>query len=233
MAQRPAFIFDMDGTLVDNMPFHIQAWTNMLAGLGVRTTPEAFLHQTAGKTNRQILREIFGGSLTEAETVSHVRRKEALYRSVYRPHLKPIAGLIEFLNEAQRLCIPMAVATSAGKTNRDFVLQGLAIEAYFSVVVGVEEIHEGKPDPEIFLKAAERLAVAPGDCLVFEDALAGIEAASRAGMRAVALTTTVDGEAFRNHPAVIQTTKDFIRLSPRLLLETLRKVSEGEPGSVG
>jgi beta-phosphoglucomutase family hydrolase len=218
MAKQPAFIFDMDGTLVDNMPFHIQAWTDMLRGLGVQTTPEAFLRQTGGKTNRQILHEIFGGGLTETETLCHISRKEALYRSLYRPYLEPIAGLIPFLNEAERLRIPMAVATSAGKTNRDFVLQGLGIEAYFSVVVGVEEIHEGKPDPEIFLKAADRLAVIPADCLVFEDALAGIEAASRAGMKVVALTTTVDGGTFQNLPGVIQTAKDFTTLSPQSLL---------------
>jgi beta-phosphoglucomutase len=221
MAQRPAFIFDMDGTLVDSMPFHIQAWTDMLAGLGVQTTPEAFLRQTGGKTNRQILREIFGNGLTEAEIVSHIGRKEALYRSLYRLHLKPIAGLIPFLNEAERLHIPMAVATSAGKTNRDFVLQGLDLEPYFSDVVGVEEIHEGKPDPEIFLKAAKGLSTAPADCLVFEDALAGIEAASRAGMKAVALTTSVDGETFQNLPGVIQTAKDFTSLSPEALLVAL------------
>jgi beta-phosphoglucomutase family hydrolase len=218
MAQQPAFIFDMDGTLIDSMPFHIQAWTDMLTGLGVQTTPEAFLRQTGGKTNRQILREIFGGALTETETVSHIKRKEALYRSLYRPHLKPIDGLLPFLNESQRLHIPMAVATSAGKTNRDFVLQGLAIEAYFSVVVGVEEIREGKPDPEIFLKAAEKLAVPPADCLVFEDALAGIEAAYRAGMKAVALTTSADGGTLQNLPGVIQTAKDFTSLSPQSLL---------------
>lgn len=224
MALRPAFIFDMDGTLVDSMPFHIQAWTDMLTGLGVQTTPEAFLRQTGGKTNRQILREIFGDGLTEAEIASHIRRKEALYRSLYRPYLKPLPGLIPFLNEAERLHIPMAVATSAGKTNRDFVLQGLGVESYFSVVVGVEEIREGKPDPEIFMKAAERLAATPADCLVFEDALAGIEAASRAGMKAVALTTTVDGGTFQDLPGVIQTAKDFTTLSPQSLLAAWARV---------
>lgn len=221
MARQKAFIFDMDGTLVDSMPFHIRAWTELLAEHGLQTTPQAFLRQTGGKTNRQILREIFGDHLAESEITACAKRKEALYRSLFRPYLKPIDGLFPFLNEAQRLHIPMGVATSAGKANRDFVLEGLAIAAYFSVVVGVEEIQEGKPDPEIFLTAADRLGVIPADCLVFEDALAGIEAASRAGMQAVALTTTVEGEAFHGLPAVIRVAKDFTPLRPQALLAAM------------
>jgi beta-phosphoglucomutase family hydrolase len=218
MARHSAFIFDMDGTLVDSMPFHIQAWMDLLAERGIRATPGAFLRQTGGKTNHQILRDVFGDCLSEAEISVCAERKEALYRSLYRSHLKPLAGLIEFLNEAQRLHIPMAVATSAGKANRDFVLQGLDMESYFSAIIGVEEIQEGKPHPEIFLKAAEKLRVDPADCLVFEDALAGIEAAFRAGMKTVALTTTVDGKGFQGLPAVIRIATDFTQLRPQALL---------------
>lgn len=158
MAQQAAFIFDMDGTLVDSMPFHLQAWIELLAERGERTTPETFLRQTGGKTNR------------------------------------------------------------------NFVLEGLAIAPYFSTVVGVEEIHEGKPHPEIFLRAAERLGVAPADCLVFEDAIAGIKAASRAGMKAMALATTADAREFRNLPTVIQVAKDFTSLSAQSLLALLDRV---------
>ena len=221
MSRQSAFIFDMDGTLVDSMLFHIQAWMDLLAERGMRATPDAFLRQTGGKTNHQILREVFGECLSEAEIAAYAERKEALYRSLYRSHLKPLAGLVEFLNEAQRLHIPMAVATSAGKANREFVLQGLGIESYFSAVIGVEEIQEGKPHPEIFLKAAQKLGVDPADCLVFEDALAGIEAAFRAGMKAVALTTTVDRETFQGLPAVIRIAKDFTSLLPRALLTAM------------
>ena len=221
MSRQSAFIFDMDGTLVDSMLFHIQAWMDLLAERGMRATSEAFLHQTGGKTNHQILREVFGECLSEGEIAAYAERKEALYRSLYRSHLKPLAGLIDFLNEAQRLHIPMAVATSAGKANREFVLQGLVIESYFSTVIGVEEIQEGKPHPEIFLRAAEKLGVDPADCLVFEDALAGIEAAFSAGMKAVALTTTVDRETFQGLPAVIRIAKDFTSLLPRALLTAM------------
>jgi beta-phosphoglucomutase len=221
MSRQSAFIFDMDGTLVDSMPFHIQAWMDLLAGRGMRATPEAFLRQTGGKTNHQILREVFGDCLSEAEIAAYAERKETLYRSLYGSHLKPLAGLIDFLSEAQRLHIPMAVATSAGKANRQFVLQGLDIESYFSAVIGVEEIHEGKPHPEIFLRAAEKLGVDPANCLVFEDALAGIEAAFRADMKAVALTTTVDREEFQDLPAVIRIAKDFTSLLPRALLAAM------------
>ena len=218
MAGQVAFIFDMDGTLVDSMPYHVQAWMALLADRGVQTTPEAFLRQTGGKTNHQILREVFGDRLTGEEIARYARQKEALYRDLFRPHLEPIDGLIGFLNGAQHLHVPMAVATSAGKANRDFVLKGLGLEPYFTAVVGVEEIQEGKPHPEIFLRTAEKLGVAPAGCLVFEDALAGIEAADRAGMKAVALTTSVEGGEFRGLPAVIQVARDYTSLSPQALL---------------
>jgi beta-phosphoglucomutase len=218
-----AFLFDMDGTLVHSMPFHIRAWMQLLGELGMQMTPEEFLRQTSGQTNRQILQDVLRTPLSDVETEALAERKEALYRSLYRPHLQPIAGLVDFLNEARRLHLPMAVATAAGKANRDFVLEGLGIESYFSVVVGVEDVQHGKPHPEIFLKAAERLGVAPGNCLVFEDALAGIEAACRAGMRVVALATSVDAREFQRLPAVIRVVEDYTSLRPQSLLELLAR----------
>ena len=223
MIVQAAFLFDMDGTLVDSMPFHGRAWMELLVELGVRMGSEEFLRQTSGKTNRQILREVLGVPLSDAELSVFEERKESLFRSLCGPHLKPIAGLVEFLAESRRLGVPMAVATAAGRANREFALGGLGIGSYFDAVVGAEDVQNGKPHPEIFLRAAERLGVDPAKCVVFEDALSGIEAAGRAGMGAVALTTSLAAREFRGHPAVIQIAGDYVALHPHALAETVSR----------
>ena len=218
-----AFLFDMDGTLVDSMPFHGRAWMELLVEFDVRMGTEEFLRQTSGKTNRQILREVLGIPLSDAELSVFEERKELLFRSLCRPHLKPIAGLMEFLAASRRLGVPMAVATAAGRANREFALGGLGIGSYFDAVVGAEDVRHGKPHPEIFLRAAERLGADPAKCVVFEDALSGIEAAGRAGMGAVALTTSLAVREFRGYPAVIQIAGDYVSLHPHALVETVSR----------
>lgn len=223
MAAEPAgFIFDMDGVLIDSMPVHVQAWLQILAERGVRPTPAGFLRATGGKTNAQILREVCGPDFGAPEIAACAERKESLYRSLCRTRLAPVPGTIPFLDHARRLGIRMAVATSAEQANRDFVLGGLGLREYFGAVVGGEEVRRGKPDPEAFLTAAQRLGVPPARCLVFEDALAGIQAASAAGMRAVALATTLDAGEFRDLPHVVQVAGDFTGLDPAALVAMCR-----------
>jgi beta-phosphoglucomutase len=218
MAERVAFLFDMDGTIADTMPFHLRAWMDLLREIGVQMEAEDFLRKTSGKMNRQILREVLGMSLSDADAAAFEERKESLFRALCRPHVQPIAGLIPFLAESRRLGISMAVATAAGKANRDLVLNGLGVASHFTAVVGPEDVQCGKPHPEIFLKAAARLDVNPTQCLVFEDALSGIEAAGRAGMKAVALTTSLDAEEFQGHPPVIRIARDYTHLQPQTLM---------------
>lgn len=213
-----AFIFDMDGTIVDNMGFHSQVWVEFLAELGVSLTPTEFHRLTGGMTNRQILRQMIGDHLSDPEIAAYSEQKEVRYRSVYRNHLKPVAGFMGFLEEARRLGAPMALATSAERPNIQFILGGLGIESVFRAVVGAEEVERGKPDPEMFLKAAGRLGVDPERCLVFEDSSAGLKAAHRAGMRAVALATTTAPEVLRGLPGVVRVAEDFTTLDPRGLL---------------
>jgi beta-phosphoglucomutase len=223
MSTSRAFIFDMDGTLVDNAGFHTQVWLQMLAEIGVRLTAKEFHRRTSGKRNAQILREILGPELSDEEIASYAERKELLYRVAYGPHLKLVAGLDGFLEGARRLDVPMAVATSANRCNIEFVLGGLGIESYFRVVIGAEDVSVGKPHPEAFLTAARRLGVAPERCLVFEDSPVGVEAAHRAGMKAVALTTTVDARVFQGLPAVVQIVDSFEGLNPRSLVKPGRE----------
>jgi beta-phosphoglucomutase family hydrolase len=220
--EQVAFLFDMDGTIADTMPFHLQAWMDLLGELGVRTSPQEFLRMTSGKMNHQILNEVLGMSLCDAELARFEARKESRFRELCRPHLRPIAGLADFLAESRRSNVAMAVATAAGKENRALVLEGLGIAADFRVVVGAEDVRNGKPDPEIFLKAASGLQVDPSRCVVFEDAIPGVEAADRAGMRAVALTTSLDAREFQGYPAVIRIARDYTSLRPQALVDAVR-----------
>jgi len=215
------FIFDMDGVLVHSMPLHVHAWLQVLGKRGVRPAPAEFLRATGGKTNPQILREFGGPALAEAEIAAWAEEKERLYRALHRDRLAPVPGVLAFLEESRRLGVGMAVATSAEPANREFVLGGLKLRGYFDAVVGGEEVRRGKPDPEAFVTAAARLGRAPARCLVFEDALAGIQAAAGAGMRAVALATTLDAAEFRHLPHVVRVAADFTALDPAKLVALL------------
>ncbi len=218
MSLPTAFIFDMDGTLVDNMRFHERAWLELLAESGVAVTSEEFHRRAAGRTNPDILREFLGDTLGDADLTEWADRKESRYRDTYRPHLEPVRGLLEFLREAQQLEVPMALATSGGPDNITFVLEGLGLGGFFTAVVSGDEVERGKPDPEMFLLAAQRLNVAPAQCVVFEDSRAGIEAAARAGMRTVVVAPAGDPGTLQSLPAVERVVRDFTEVTPRALL---------------
>jgi beta-phosphoglucomutase len=207
-----AFIFDMDGTLVDNMDVHIQIWLRLLAEQGVRLTKDEFYHQSAGKTNIEILCEYLGMDAGEAAVFAD--RKEAIYREEYGDSLKAVDGVYDFLAGARRLNIPLAVATSAPPANVDFILKNLQLESYFGAVVNGAQVQNGKPHPEMFLTAARLLGVRPADCLVFEDAPMGIEAAHRAGMKTVVITPTLGPGDLPGVEPYLRSASDFTGLDP-------------------
>lgn len=195
--------------MLDNMAVHMQIWFEYLSNEEVALEPAHFYKFAAGRTNAEILRELLRPDLSEVEIEEHSRKKEELYRLHYGPILKPVLGLPEFLESARQIGIPMAVASSAGCENIQFHLDGLESEDFFTALVGSEDVRKGKPDPELFLLAASRLGVPVDQCLVFEDTPAGLEAASRAGMRAIAVTTTYPAERLAQNPVVLQIVPDY------------------------
>jgi beta-phosphoglucomutase family hydrolase len=207
-----AFIFDLDGTLLDNIPAHMRAWATFLASLGHEIDEAQFMLQYSGQSNADILRGVLGPSLSQDETDAYCEQKESLYRDLYRPHMKPVTGLLEFLHRAREAGILMAVATSALPVNVEFTLGGLGLLHWFRAVVTAEDVRQSKPDPEIFLTAASRLGVAPERCIVFEDSLSGLEGARRAEMRAVAITTTLRLDEVPNQPFVLRAAPDYVAL---------------------
>lgn len=207
------FLFDMDGTLIDNMPVHIQVWTQFMAELGVTIDPNRFHEQTAGKTNPEILRMYMGEHLTDEQVTRYSQEKEARYRRVYRDSVRPLPGLLEFLERAHREGIALALATSAGRENIDFTLELLGLTGAFQAVIGSEQVRHGKPDPEAFLLAAEGLGLPPAGCMVFEDSYKGIEAGHRAGMPVVAILTALSADQALSLPGVVHVARDYTGLN--------------------
>jgi len=207
-----ALIFDMDGTLVHNMPIHNQAWRDTLAEAGVQIDLDEFNRATTGKKNVEILRMMLGPQLSAEEVAHWSERKETLYRERFACCREPLPGLLHLLEQAHALNLPLAVASAAPPENVAFILDELDLRRHFKAVVGGHEVKNGKPDPEIFLKAAGILGVEPEKCLVFEDALAGIEAARRAKMDAVMLCTTIEAHEVAGQAHVLQAVPDFTHL---------------------
>jgi beta-phosphoglucomutase len=212
------FIFDMDGTLVDNMRYHTDAWRQMLRENDVEMDAEEFLIKTAGKTNREIIPQIFK-NISDERVAELGERKEALYRELFLEHRRPVDGAVEFLETSRELGIKMAVATAAPTANVEFILDGLDLRKYFAAVTTAADISNGKPDPEIFFASAEKLGVEPRNCLVFEDALNGFEAAHRAGMKSIGIATVNPIERILELDSVVEAHADFSELEPRTLVE--------------
>jgi HAD superfamily hydrolase (TIGR01509 family) len=209
----------MDGTLVDNMSFHERTWLDLLAEHGVSVTADEFHRRASGRTNPDILREFLGERIPESEMAGWTERKEALYRDAYRPHLRAIPGLLEFLEAADREGIPMAVATSGTPDNVEFVLDGLGIGPLFAAVVTGDEVTRGKPHPEMFLTAADRLGVKPEASLVFEDSRAGVAGGGGGGMRVLVIATTSGIHEVEGTPGVVAVVDDYTALDPVTLLQ--------------
>jgi beta-phosphoglucomutase len=184
-----AVIFDLDGTLIDNNSYHRQTWEKYLE-IGKQISEEEFNANMNGRTNEDAIKYIFGKEVTDEESLKHTLDKEALYREIYKPFIKPIPGLIDFLEILKSKNIPVAIATSGIQPNIDFMFENIPIKKYFDVVINSAHIKKGKPHPEIYLKAASLLNVEPANCLVFEDAAVGIKSAKAAGMKVIALATT-------------------------------------------
>lgn len=188
MKSYKAFIFDLNGTMIDDMAYHIKAWHEIFNRLGAPLTMEETKLQCYGK-NGEVLDRVFPDRFSDAEKDKMSIEKETAYQAAFRPHLKLIDGLDIFIEKAFRSNIKMAIGSAAIMYNVNFVLDGLQLHNYFDAIVSADDVKISKPDPETFLKCAEQLNVLPADCLVFEDSPKGSEAALRATMDCVAITT--------------------------------------------
>ncbi len=197
MTQLPtakAYIFDMDGTLTDNMHFHHEAWMKFIALKKLGIDAETFERDYHKGTLIEVMARFFPHLTTEEELRQVGNEKEALYRKTYGHLLAPLPGLHLFLEQLKAKNIHLGLATMGDQNNLDMTLKQLKIEAYFHSTTGGDQVTHGKPHPEIFLRAAEKIGVHPTDCLAFEDTLSGITAAQAAGMKVVGISTQFSQE---------------------------------------
>jgi len=203
-----AFLFDLNGTIVNDMDFHIRAWHRILNGLGAALSLERTKQECYGK-NDELLERIFPGRFSPDEKQVMSIEKERKYQEDFRPLLKPIEGIPVFLEKTKQAGIPMAIGSAAIMFNIDFVLDGLDIRPYFDAVVSAEQVVESKPDPETFTLCADLLGVAYKNCVVFEDSPKGVEAAARAGMQSVVITTMHTKEEFGDLENILFFIEDY------------------------
>jgi beta-phosphoglucomutase len=199
-----AVIFDLDGTILDNNAFHLKSWKEYLRRINREMSDEDYNKNINGRTNRDVVKYLYGDDLSEDDIWKYTNEKEALYREMYKPYIKPVNGLIELLKLLYEHNIPMGIATSGIQVNIDFMFENVPIKEYFRTVVDSSFITKGKPDPEIFLKTADYLGIAADKCLVFEDAVVGIKSGKAAGMKVIAVATTHPKEELEMADLIIE-----------------------------
>jgi beta-phosphoglucomutase-like phosphatase (HAD superfamily) len=214
-----ALIFDMDGTMVDSMPWHAKTWIDFAQRHAIDIEPAELMRRVTGANGMECVRLLLGQHLSEAEAWALVHEKESLYRELFGPRFTEIKGFKQFEAQARQRGLKIGVGTAGDIHNLNFVLEHLALDVPPQAIARGDEGLPGKPEPAIFLAAAQRLQTAPANCIVFEDAPHGIEAARRAGMRAVAICSGHSAAELAG-PHVIAAVADYTELLNSNFLET-------------
>lgn len=208
MIKPTAFIFDMNGTIIDDMPWHIKIWNQVFNEYGANHSLEQSKEELYGK-NGEILERIFPGKFTDAEKDALEVEKEKRYQQLYRNEMKLINGLDNFFAKAWEHNIDIGLGTAAIRFNVDFILDGLDIRRYFKAIVAAEDVSISKPHPETFLKCASLMNIPPQNCIVFEDSPKGVETAANAGMQCVVITTMHHKEEFAQYNNILFVMEDY------------------------
>ncbi|MCE2734193.1 MAG: HAD family phosphatase [Cyclobacteriaceae bacterium] len=202
-------LFDMDGVLVDSNPYHKIAIQEFCKRHGKNLAEEELLKKVYGRTNRDWLTNLFG-TLSENDFQRYANEKEALFRELYAPYIKPVIGLLSFVRDLQTHHIPYTISTSAPPANVTFTLHAIGADHLFPVILDETFVTKGKPDPEIYLKSAAAINLAPTQCWVIEDSVSGILAGKSAGCKVAGITTTHSKEEISHADLVFS---DFSHLS--------------------
>jgi beta-phosphoglucomutase len=183
-----AVLWDMDGTLIDSEEFHWLAWQEAMANEGITITREQFL-SSFGQRNDSILPRWLGAAATPERVERIGNAKEELYRQLVREKgIAPLPGVAAWVHRLHEQGWLQAIASAAPRANVDVILEALSATGIFQGIVSAEDVRRGKPDPEVFLAAAARVGASPDQCIVVEDAVAGVEGARRAGMRSIGVS---------------------------------------------
>jgi len=220
---KPALIFDMDGVLVDNTPVQARAFQLLFRDLGLATKALPLLRRLNGMPAGEIIQSVFRHPVPKKQVELYAEQREFLYRTLYWDKRRALPGLVEFLKAARAEGFKIGLGTGSGGPTLSYILDHLGLRPYFDVIIGKDDVPKGKPHPDTYTATAAKLGVKPESCIVFEDAVLGEQAAYRAGMRCVAVTTTLKAADFQ---APLTAIKDFTELSPARLLELLAQQPE-------
>lgn len=191
-----AFVFDLNGTIINDMEYHSRAWFNMFSSLGVNLSYADAVRESYGK-NEEVIERVMPNVYSVEERTKIGLKKEEIYRSEYLPELALIDGFGSFIEKYSQQGMLMAIGSAAIMINIDFVINNCNIRHYFQSIVSAEQVAKSKPDPETFLKCADELNVNPEQCIVFEDSPKGLESGLRANMHPIVITTTHKVEEFK------------------------------------
>ncbi|BEP96820.1 HAD family phosphatase [Acidovorax sp. sif1233] len=215
-----AIIFDMDGTMIDSMPWHAKAWVEFTRRRGMDIDVPDLMARTTGRNGTECIRELLGRDVPQDEADALTREKEDIYRELFGPRFTEVAGFRRFAAQLGERGLKVAVGTAGDIHNVQFAMTRLGLEPAPLAIVRGDEGLPGKPQPAIFLEAARRIGASPAHCIVFEDAPFGIEAARRAGMRAVAICSTHSAQELAG-PHVLAAVRDYTELMNTDFLESL------------
>src|SRR5882724_10970878 len=213
-----AFVFDMDGVIVDTNPYHKIALRQFAEKYGYHLDEEGLVKKIYGRTNKEWIPDLFGRALTLEELAHYGEEKEQMFRDIYKRDIKPLKGLKEFLDQMDELKIPRAIGTSAPRSNVDFVLKETGLQKYFSVMLDESDVIHGKPNPEIYINCAARLKMPPAQCIVFEDSLSGVASGLAAGCPVVGVATTHSAQELGTKVVI----KDFSEMLPLEVIQNFR-----------
>jgi beta-phosphoglucomutase family hydrolase len=220
---KPALIFDMDGVLVDNTSVQARAFQLLFRDLGLTTNARQLLKRLNGMPAGDIIQSVFRHPISKEQLKIYAEQREFLYRTLYWSKRQALPGLVEFLKAARAAGFKIGLGTGSGGPTLSYLLDHLDLRRYFDVVIGKDDVPKGKPHPDTYSITAAKLGAKAENCIVFEDAVLGEQAAYRAGMRCVAVATTLKAKDFQAPLTVI---KDFTEFTPARLLELLAQQPE-------
>ncbi len=204
MPELEAVIWDMDGVLADTAPYHLSAWQEIFRKRGLKFTEEDF-RRSFGQRNDTIIRNTLGNQIAQGKIEAIARVKEETFRRIIGQNIRPLPGAVELVYSLRRQGVRMAIASSTPIENIRLITGSLGIANCFQAIITGQDVTEGKPSPQVFLLAAQKLGVKPGNCIVIEDAVAGVTAAKRAGMYCIAVTTSHPRQSLEEADLIVDT----------------------------
>ena len=208
-----AIIFDLDGTLVDSLPYHHESWRIFFKNNNIEENDfSEIIKEYKGGGTLELMTSVFGDIYTRDELKKMSDDKEVIFRDIYKSKIYPIEGLNKFLDNLKENNILLSIGSNAIRKNVLMTIEELGITNYFSSIICGDEVSRGKPDPEMYLKTLSNLKVSKNECIIFEDSIEGVEAARNADIKVVGVTSSQSSEKLKSVGA-FKTINDYTKIS--------------------